>query len=117
LPQNFSFQNYIDVEQEMWALFPETQGGRVNFCQMGLSAHIFVESEEEGDLRADETYFLMPCPDGHLRPVRMKSLRRLTLDEFRMSHLTAMKLAEMLAGTGRLMDEVHYRILGPGVLG
>jgi len=29
----------------MWALFPETEGKRVNFCQLGLTAKIFIESE------------------------------------------------------------------------
>jgi hypothetical protein len=116
LPRQFSFADYILTEQEMWALFPETEGKRVNFCQMGLTAHIFIESEASGDLQRDETYFLMPCEDRHLRPIRMRSLRRITRDEFRMSHLTAVKMAELLSGTGRLMDEVHHQILGPGLL-
>jgi hypothetical protein len=117
LPKSFSFQDYIETEREMWALFPETEGKRVNFCQLGLTARIFVESEAAGDLTADETYFLMPCEDRTLRPVRMRSSRRLTLDEFRMSHITAIRLAEKLSGTGRVMEEIHLRILGPEIAG
>ena len=117
LPKSFDFSDYIDTEREMWALFPETDGKRVNFCQMGLTAQIFVESEDGGELSHDETYFLMPCEDRTLRPVRMKALRRLTLDEFRMSHITAIRLADKLGGTARVMDEVHMRILGPEILG
>jgi hypothetical protein len=117
LPKSFSYLDYIETEQEMWALFPETEGKRVNFCQMGLTAHIFIESEEPGELQSDETYFLMPCPDRMLRPIRMRQVRRLTLDEFRMSHITAIRLAEKLSGTARLMEEIHLRILGPEILG
>jgi len=116
LPRSFNYHDYIDAEREMWAFFPETHGKRVNFCQMGLTAKVFVESADTGDLDPEETYFLMPCPDGYLRPIRMRALRRLTLDEFRMSHLTAMRMAEYLAGSGWVMDQVHQRILGPGVL-
>jgi hypothetical protein len=116
LPRSFDFSGYIETEQEMWALFPETYGLRVNFCQMGLTAQIFVESEGEGDLVEGETYFLMPCEDRKLRPIRMKSVRRLTLEEFRMSHLTAIRLAEKLSGASRLMQQIHMRILGPEIL-
>jgi hypothetical protein len=65
----------------------------------------------------DETYFLMPCPDRTLRPIRMRSIRRLTLDEFRLSHLTAIRLAERLDGTRKVMEAVHLQILGPEILG
>ena len=116
LPKTFNFQEYIETEQEMWALFPETEGKRVNFCQMGLTAQIFVESPSAGDLTAEETYFLMPCEDKTLRPVRMQPVRRLTLDEFRMSHITAIRLAEKLSGTGKVMEEIHLRILGPEIV-
>jgi hypothetical protein len=116
LPRNFDFLNYIDTERELWALFPETDGKRVNFCQMGLTAMIFIESEASGDLETDETYFLMPFADRTLRPLRMKALRRLTLQEFRMSHLTAMRLATKLQGTGKVMDAIHMEILGPEIL-
>jgi hypothetical protein len=117
LPKSFSFKDYIETEQEMWALFPETEGKRVNFCQMGLTAHIFVESEIPGELSSGETYFLMPCADRMLRPIRMRQVRRLTLDEFRMSHITAIRLAEKLSGTSKVMEEIHLQILGPEILG
>ena len=38
----------------MWALFPETEGKRVNFCQLGLTARIFIESELGGELHGPE---------------------------------------------------------------
>lgn len=116
LPKTFSFADYVETERELWALFPETDGKRVNFCQMGLTAQIFVESVDGEELANDETYFLMPCADGALKPVRMKAVRRLTLEEFRMSHITAIRLAEKLRGTGPVMDEIHLRILGPEIV-
>jgi hypothetical protein len=118
LPKSFSFSQYIDIEREFWALFPETGGKRVNFCQLGLTAQLYVESDDDGsELAPDETYFLMPCADLTMRPVRMRAFRRLTLVEYRMTHLTAVKLFDRLAGTGRIMDEVHKKVLGPEVLG
>jgi hypothetical protein len=117
LPRTFDYGDYIETEQEMWALFPETEGKRVNFCQLGLTAQIFVESLEAGDLGADETYFLMPCADRTLRPIRMRRVRRLTLGEFRMSHITALRLAEKLSGSDKVLEEIHMRILGPEILG
>lgn len=117
LPKSFDYADYIQTEQEMWALFPETEGKRVNFCQLGLTAQIFIESPAQNELAPDETYFLMPCPDRTLRPIRMKALRRLTLDEFRLSHLTAIRLAERLDCTRKVMEAVHLQILGPEILG
>ena len=117
LPKSFNYPDYIETEQEMWALFPETEGKRVNFCQLGLTAQIFVESFGPDDLAADETYFLMPCSDRTLRPIRMKAVRRLTLEEFRMSQITALRLAEKLDCTRKVLDAVHLQILGPDILG
>jgi len=117
LPRSFSYNDYIETEQEMWALFPETEGKRVNFCQLGLTAKIYIESEVAGELGEDETYFLMPCPDRKLRPIRMRQVRRLTLDEFRMSHITAIRLAEKLSGTTGVLEQIHMQILGPEILG
>jgi hypothetical protein len=116
LPASFNYQDYIDTERELWALFPETDGKRVNFCQRGLTAQIFVESPAAGDLSADDTYFLMPCSDRTLRPVRMKAIRYLTLSEFRMSHITALRLADKLTGTGKVMEAIHMQIMGPEIL-
>ncbi len=117
LPRRFDFGAYIETEREFWALFPETEGKRVNFCQTGLTARVYVESPEDGSaLQADETYFLMPCPDSSLRPIRMQSARRLTLQEFRMTHLTAIRLMQQLSGTGRILDHVHMMVLGQEVL-
>ena len=112
LPRSFNYREYVEIEREMWALFPETDGKRVNFCQLGLTAKIFVESEQAGELTDDETYFLMPCSDRTLRPVRMKQVRRLTLEEFRMSHITAIRLADTLNATTGVLEEIHMRILG-----
>jgi hypothetical protein len=116
LPSSFSYPEYIDVEQEMWALFPETAGKRVNFCQMGLTAMIFVGSSSIGELAENETYFLMPCPDARLRPIRMRAVRRLTREEFRLSSITAARLADQLSDTGKVLEEIHLEILGPEVL-
>jgi hypothetical protein len=117
LPRSFNYSDYIETEQEMWALFPETEGKRVNFCQLGLTAKIYVESDLAGELLEDETYFLMPCQDRKLRPIRMRQVRRLTLDEFRMSHITAIRLADKLSGTTRVLEEIHLQILGPEIMG
>lgn len=92
-------------------LFPETDGQRVNFCQTGLTAQLCVEApEDDSELTAGETYFLMPCSDGVMRPHR-----RLSLSEYRMSHLTALKVAGNLHGAAEIMDRVHLQILGPEV--
>ena len=97
--------------------FPETYGKRVNFCQLGLTAQIYLESPGgERDLAENETYFLMPFPDCTMRPLRMRALRRLTLDEYRLSHFTALRLREKLKPAGVVMDEVHLQILGPELL-
>jgi hypothetical protein len=117
LPRTFNYAEYVEIEREMWALFPETDGKRVNFCQLGLTAKIFVESGQTGELDEGETYFLMPCPDRTLRPIRMKEVRRLTLPEFRMSHITAIRLADKMNGTTRVLEEIHLKILGPEILG
>jgi hypothetical protein len=34
-----------------------------------------------------------------------------------MSHITAIRLADKLAGTTRVLEEVHMQILGPEILG
>jgi hypothetical protein len=116
LPPTFRYSAYIETEQEMWAFFPETQGKRVNFCQMGLTALIFVESSGSEELASDETYFLMPCQDAVLRPIRMRAVRRLTRDEFRLSSITAARLAEHLSDTGKVLQQIHLEILGPEIL-
>jgi hypothetical protein len=117
LPRQFNFPDYIETENEFWALFPETEGKRVNFCQLGLTAEIYVESlAKHPDLAENETYFLMPFPDCTLRPIRMRSVRRLTLTEYRMSHLTALRLREKLESAGAVMEQVHLQILGPEIL-
>ena len=93
LPPTFNFDEYIETEQELWALFPETDGRRVNFVQIGLTAMIYAEVADKGaELERDETYILMPCADYTMRPIRMRACRRLTLSEYRMGHLTAVKL-------------------------
>ena len=117
LPGSFDFEDYLETERELWALFPETDGMRVNFCQLGLTAQIYVESAARSELAADETYFLMPCADRTLRPIRMRAVRRLSLEEFRLSHITAIRLAEKLDCTRKVMDAVHLQILGPEILG
>lgn len=117
LPATFNFDEYIETERELWALFPETDGRRVNFVQIGLSAMIYAEvPETRGDLANDETYILMPCNDYTMRPVRMRACRRLTLSEYRMGHLTAIKLVGRVNEAGEVMREIGCQILGDEVL-
>jgi hypothetical protein len=118
LPGSFDFEEYIDTERELWALFPETDGKRVNFVQVGLTAQVFVEvADDRTELGSDETYILMPCPDRTMRPIRMGARRRLTLSEYRMGHLTAIKLMGRMNEAAEIMREVGYQILGPEVIG
>lgn len=117
LPPTFNFDDYIETEQELWALFPETDGRRVNFVQIGLTASIYAEVTDDGtDLANDETYILMPCRDYTMRPIRMKATRRLTLSEYRMGHLTALKLVGKVNEAGDVMREIGMQILGDEVL-
>ena len=93
LPHTFNYDEYIETERELWAIFPETDGKRVNFVQIGLTAQVYAEILDDGsELQSHETYILMPCPDRTMRPIRMEACRRLTLSEYRMGHLTAVKL-------------------------
>lgn len=118
LPSSFDYEDYIDTERELWALFPETDGKRVNFVQVGLTAQIFAEvTDDRTELGADETYILMPCPDRTMRPIRMEARRRLTLSEYRMGHLTAVKLMGRMNEAAELMRDIGYQILGPEVIG
>ena len=117
LPGSFDYEDYIETERELWALFPETDGKRVNFIQIGLTAQIFSEVPDDlSELGRDETYILMPCPDRTMRPVRMEACRRLTLSEYRMGHLTAVKLIGRMGGAGDIMQEIGHQIMGPEVI-
>lgn len=117
LPSSFQFREYIETERELWALFPETDGRRVNFVQIGLSAMIYVEVPDTGEeLGVEETYILMPCQDYTMRPIRMRACRRLTLSEYRMGHLTAVKLVGKVNEAGEVMREIGCQILGEEVL-
>ena len=117
LPSTFNFQEYIETEQELWALFPETDGRRVNFVQIGLTAMIYAEVPDDGtELNIDETYILMPCSDFTMRPIRMRAFRRLTLSEYRMGHLTAIKLVGKVNEAGEVMREIGCQILGDEVI-
>ncbi len=117
LPSSFSYEDYIETERELWALFPETDGKRVNFIQVGLTAQIFAEVEDnQSELGPGETYILMPCPDRTMRPVRMEACRRLTLSEYRMGHLTAVKLIGRMSEASEIMQEIGHQILGPEVI-
>ena len=117
LPASFDWDEYIETERELWALFPETDGRRVNFVQIGLTAQIFAEVHDDGsELAPEETYILMPCADRTMRPIRMESCRRLTLMEYRMGHLTAVKLLGRMTEAGEVMRNVGAQILGDEVL-
>src|SRR5260370_15386316 len=118
LPRTFKYEEYIETEQELWAIFPETDGKRVNFIQVGLTAQVYSEVFDDGsELLPNETYVLMPCPDHTMRPIRMEACRRLTLSEYRMGHLTAVKLMGKISEAGEIMREIGSEILGPEVMG
>lgn len=117
LPSSFDYREYIEAERELWAIFPETDGKRVNFVQVGLTAQVYTEVFDDGsELEPHETYILMPCPDNTMRPIRMEACRRLTLSEYRMGHLTAVKLLGKVSETGDVMREIGCQILGPEVI-
>lgn len=116
LPSSFDFEGYIEIERELWALFPATEGKRVNFVQFGLSAILCSESVNQAELRKDETYMLMPCEDRTLQPVRMEARQRLTLSEYRMAHLTAVKLMGKMRAATEIMIHVGNEMLGDEVL-
>jgi hypothetical protein len=117
LSPSFDWQEYIETERELWALFPETDGRRVNFIQVGLIARLFAEARDDGsELAADETYILMPCSDHTMRPIRMHGCRCLSLSEYRMAHLTSVKLLGKMTDATEIMRDVGIRILGSEVL-
>jgi hypothetical protein len=117
LPDTFQFEDYIETERELWALFPETDGKRVNFVQIGLTAQIYAQTpDDRSELQPDETYILMPCEDSTMRPIRMRACRRLTLSEYRMGHMTAIKLIGKVSEAGEVMREIGCQILGEEVL-
>jgi hypothetical protein len=117
LPATFQFDDYIETERELWALFPETDGKRVNFVQIGLTAQIYAQTpDDRSELKPDETYILMPCEDSTMRPIRMRACRRLTLSEYRMGHMTAIKLIGKVSEAGEVMREIGCQILGEEVL-
>ena len=120
LPPAFDYDGYLDSEQELNMLFPEVSGRRANFIQVGLTAAIYAEQPDSAaELNADETYVLMPDRDLQgvcLRPIRMRPIRRLTLSEYRMAHMTAIKLTGKLNEVGKAMHEVGLAILGDEVI-
>ena len=78
---------------------------------------IYVEAAEDGsELSPNETYILMPCADQTLKPVRMRASRRLTLSEYRMGHLSAVKLSGKLSMASELMQRIGEQILGQEVI-
>jgi hypothetical protein len=119
LPETFNFQEYIEIERELWMLFPETDGKRVNFHQSGIMSWIYVESPNAGELQDTETYFLMPVSDGRqhsMKAIRMIADRRLTLHEYRMVQLTAVKLIGKMNEACECMATIGEEIFGEEVL-
>jgi hypothetical protein len=117
LPPSFCWNDYIETEREFWALFPETQGKRVNFCQVGLTAQLYTEvAESGGALESNEVYFLLPCDDRKMRPVRMELVRHLSVSEYRMSRLTALKLGSFMQCAAAILHHVHRQVLGAELL-
>jgi hypothetical protein len=93
LSKSFDYGQYIDSEQELWALFPEVVGSAsLSFRLALVSAFLYAEIDDDKPALAnDKTYVLMPHVDNCLRQVRMKCIRRLSLDEYRMSTHTAIR--------------------------
>jgi hypothetical protein len=117
LPASFTVHDYLETEREFWALFPETEGKRVNFCQVGLTAQLYTEVSDTGDdLKSNEVYFLMPCADRIMRPVRMQAVRHLTVSEYRMSRMTALKLGVFMQCAAGILQHVHHEVLGSELL-
>jgi hypothetical protein len=117
LPADFTLHDYLETEREFWALFPETEGKRVNFCQIGLTAQLYTEVSDSGDeLKSNEVYFLLPCADRSLRPVRMEAVRHLTVSEYRMSRMTALKLGAYMQSASAILQHVHHEVLGAELL-
>lgn len=117
LPNTFRMDEYMESERELWALFPESDGLRVNFVQIGLTAWLFVGVPDHSSELADgETYLLLPCPDYTMRSIRMRRCRRLTLSEYRMGQLTAIKLMGRMGEARQVMREIGDRIMGEEVL-
>jgi hypothetical protein len=121
LPKAFDYDGYLDAERELDMLFPEVNGRRANFIQIGLTAAIYVEEPDSGaPLEPDETYALMPDRDArgvYMRPIRMRPVRRMTLTDYRMAHLTAIKLMGRLSEASKAIHEVALSILGEEVIG
>ena len=116
----FNFEEYIETERELWALFPETDGKRVNFLQVGLTAQIFAQMADD----ASEPRLWMKAirspqavvEDFMTRP-NSAARRRLTpLLEYRMGHLTAIKLIGSERAACGSPREIGCQILGAEVL-
>ena len=120
LPATFDYEGYLDLEQELNMLFPQVNGRRVNFVQLGLTAAIYAEEPDGGTpLEPDETYILMPDKDSLgvcMRPIRMRPVRRMTLTDYRMAHLTGIKLMGRLNEVSEAMHAVGLKILGDEVI-
>ncbi|MCW5978173.1 MAG: hypothetical protein KIT09_08850 [Bryobacteraceae bacterium] len=117
LQRTFDWEYFIETERELWAFFPETIGRRVNLLQLGLTAVLYAEAApSSAPLGPDETYVLLPCEDRCLRPVRMKAVRRLTLEEFRRCHLTSVKMIGHLDGAAEAYITLGQAILGREVI-
>ena len=51
-----------------------------------------------------------------MRPIRMEAGRRLTLTEYRMAHLTAIRMLGKLNPAGTVMQKIGRAILGQELL-
>jgi hypothetical protein len=71
----------------------QTEGFKPSFLRRKVvSAFLYAEIDDDKPALAnDKTYVLMPHVDNCLRQVRMKCIRRLSLDEYRMSTHTAIR--------------------------
>lgn len=112
-PREFNFDEYIEIEKELWMIFPETEGHRVNFIQFGISALLMIDVADDGsEITTTEAYFVMPCENGDLKPIRMRAIRHLTLDEYRMAAHSSLKLVDILEPLRPVMKNIGRAVTG-----
>jgi hypothetical protein len=119
-PPTFDFDEHMEVEHELWMLFPETENLRVNFVHMGLSAVLMVQSDSTSDeLAPHEAYYPMVSKgkDGpYVAPMRMKVLRHMTLEEFRFANFSSLKSKDSMKPLIPLVSKLGKEIVGENFL-
>lgn len=117
-PKGFKYSEYLDAMREFWMLFPEIDGRKVTTIIAGTSATIMAEvlHDDQSDLRLDEYYFFIPCEDGMVRLIRMEAIKKLSLDEYRLSVRSVMRVAQTMIPLYHLLEEMLKSVLGEELL-